>query len=254
MSGPRIAYILPSYGQWEYVEITARSFFKHTPDGTLILIDDCSPDANEFDFEAFERDCPKGQTIVHRFPENGGLTRSWNEGLCYARKIEAEYAICGNSDVKFTSGWAEPLIAGITSGYQLAGPVTNAPGVTARGLQDVGRYVPSYQLNDDDKNLESIARQLRASANRLVVSPTGINGFFMFSSTAKWWELPFDNSHVFNPSKAFRMQRQEDELEGRMRRAGKQFVVCPASFIFHYRTVSRHQKFRKRGWYRRPKA
>jgi glycosyltransferase involved in cell wall biosynthesis len=162
----RIGFICPTYQHDDYTARAIRSFFKHTPDGYCILVDDASPywtPRTQEDFAALLPQ-PRGDRgmFIHHFPEWGGLTRSWNKGLQVAAQQKLDYCIAGNNDILFTEGWQDGLLAALDHGYALVGPVSNAPGITAKdGAQEVWKYVPNYELTDDPAYLNKVAAELK---------------------------------------------------------------------------------------------
>lgn len=250
MAEPRIALVCPTYGQFEYAVQTIESFARYTENPSTIVVDDGSPDWGDTDWQQF-----LGATavpiLVHRFLENGGLTRSWNWGIRQAIAQRAEYVIAGNSDILFCEGWYHGLIHALESGYALAGPISNAPGHTAPAKAHVANYIPGYQLTDDPAYLDSLSRTLQTRYRNMVVDAR-VNGFFQMARAEVWLAGQYDEAHIYRPRNDFSpngrpnptplMTNNEDELQKRWARLGRRFAVCPASFIFHYRAVSRGVK------------
>lgn len=272
----RIAAIVPVYEHFDYAELSVQSFLAHTPDGYAIVIDDASPSwgiGSAFaSFNAMATRLAE-QVAVVRFAENGGLTRSWNCGLAACRSINEvrksehiRYAVCTNSDVLFTPGWHLPLTHALERGFALVGPITNAPG--SEKVQDVERYYVSkhrvlYRLTDDPIYLSAVAERLRLGYGD-EVRENKINGFCMMAKVSTWWANAFDAQHVFKPRNDFNSKEQrnptplmtlnEYELQGRWRKAGLRVGFCPGSMVFHYRAVSRGNRYRQGKWFRRAKS
>ena len=78
--------------------------------------------------------------------------------------------------------------------------------------------------------------------------PININGFFMLAKTTRWWEGKFNEQHVFDPSKI--MTGNEDELQRRWHKQQFRTGFVPSSFVFHYRAVSRGDRYKHKGWLR----
>ena len=243
---PRIAVIVPTFKAFDYSRRTLLSLFKYSPDTTAIVVDDASPDWND----TWHKDCG-GTVLVHRFKTNGGLTRSWNQGLRMARGLDVEYIVCGNNDILFTCGWWRGMAALLNAGFGLVGPLSNAPGITARGLQDITAYVSNYNLTDNAVYNNNLAQLLwKTYADRVVPSP--VNGFFLMAKKETWFENMADVTNVFNPvnthtSKGKKnptplMTCNEDEFQRRLTRRKIKSGIAMGSFIFHYRSVSRGQK------------
>ncbi len=245
-----VAIIIPSYGQYDYAELAVRSAYAHTPDCRVYLRDDHGPGWSEAWAARLAAEFPTFR--FHRFGKNGGLTRSWNEGLRWAKKYDVEYAVAANSDVVFTPGWFAPLAWALGHGADLVGPLTNAPGHQPK--QQVARHLPDYTVTDDPAYLAKVAERL-AAKNAKVMTELRVNGFCMAARTAGWWAGAFDAANVFNPK--HRMTKNEDELQGRWKRMGLVSAVVPASFVFHFRGVTRKGATRGqegKGWFRRGKT
>lgn len=245
-----VLFIVPTYGHFDYAHIAVASFLRSVPDGHVFLSDDASPDANELDSSWFWDGIPKDRVSVSRRTESGGVTKAWNDGLTFAGSHGYAYAICGNSDVICSEGFLQPLLRAADT-YQLAGPVTNTPGSTNPYAQSVKTHMPAYQLSDEIDDIDYTAYWLRNSLHPLMVLETPINGFFMAGRTQAWWTDPYDGRHVFDPTPKFRMQGSEDELQKRWSQRGHKFAVVPRSFVFHYRSVSRGEKYARGLWLRR---
>ena len=70
----------------------------------------------------------------------------------------------------------------------------------------------------------------------------------MLARTDVWWKGKFDKQYVFDPRK--KMAGNEDELQKRWKRIGQRSGFVPSSFIFHYRSVTRGERYKDRGWHR----
>lgn len=247
--GARVAILVPSYGHLDYALEAARSALVNTPEALALVIDDGSPG---FDAGPFQELGPR--VLLHRFPSNGGLTRSWNHGLCWARDLGCTFAVAGNSDVLYPAGWWPPVEASLGQGPQdpgvlhLAGPVTNAPG--HRRFQDVRLWLDGYQVADDRPYLDSVQRSLAASyAGQVALGP--VNGYCLAARVDTWFLFAHGSRTPFN--RKLRMTRQEDDLCARWGKRGLQVGCVPGSFVFHYRGVSRRHATRGnegRGWFR----
>lgn len=241
----QFCFICPTYGQYDYARASLASFFRHTPKGIAIVVDDAHPK-----FHCF---WDKSWNVVARpFKTRGGLTRSWNHGLSYGRKIGAHYTICGNDDILFTPGWWKgPATLLEDPSIGVVGPLSNGPGLS-NNEQNIWDYLKGYKPADTSTALTKVARQLRRKFTdadcRLV--PV-VNGFFMMARTERWWEGSYDRRHVFNPAPAYKMVHSEHELQLRFIQQGWYNAVSLNSFIFHYRSVSRGEKFKRGMWYRR---
>lgn len=250
-----LAFILPAYGAYCYAHRCMATLFKYTPielNPVCLFVDDASPEHEKQDWDYFYEDLPRVRCWHRHFPANAGLTRSWNVGLDFARELGCRWVVAGNSDVLFTPHWHEGLIHQLEHGAHLVGPVTNAPGWTPK--QDVSNYFPNYRVTDDPEYLAQVAEHLYKSIKPRVIQRVNplknvmINGFFMMAKTDVWWLGAFNKEHVFDPRR--RMDHNEDELEIRWVREDRRIGFVPSSFIFHYRAVSRGDRWRRKGWHR----
>jgi len=263
MSKPKIAVVIPLYNKFAYGRVAALSFFKYTNSPChALVVDDASPKFGEQNWDSWhdgvkdpqtgkwlQEPLPRENITFHHFSENGGLTRSWNWGLQQARAMGAEYTICTNSDIHFTPHWEHGLLHHLDNGYQLVAPVTNAPGQTNGGRQRVQNFYPGYRVTDDAAYLRQVAEYLRSHEPiSKVIGGLPVNGFFMMARTETWWAGQFDKNLVFDPRK--KMTGNEDELQTRWKKKGWKIGFVPSSFVFHYRAVSRGERYKHRGWHR----
>jgi len=229
-AAPRVCVVIPTYNHFAYARAAVRSLVRHAPRGATvehIVVDDCSPEWDAVDWRTW----PGGGRRV-RFGRRGGLTRSWNAGLRFAFERRSDYVVCTNSDVLFSPGWFEPLVDALESGLDLVGPVSNAPGHAA--AQDVRLYLDApSELDDSARSIGATARALRGKAPLR----SRINGFFMMARTGVWRAGRYSRRCVFDP--ACRMAGNEDELQARWSALGRTAGIATASYIFHYRSVSR---------------
>lgn len=244
--------VVPVYGQWDYALDTVTSlyraadasFYDSCQSVECVVYDDASPDYKP-EYEAAIRAVDPRVTF-HRFEKNAGMTRSWNAGLSLARERAIPFTCLANSDLLFTPNW-DRYLRDAAASHALAGPVSNAPGHTTKH-QDVARYKPDYVLSDEWKDLVATADQLRASHPTTVIRAR-VNGFCMMAGTELAWKYPFDKDNVLDPSCP--MAGNEDRLQDRWERVGMTFAVVPASFVFHYRSVTRGDRYKKGRWMRR---
>lgn len=246
MDRPRIAIIIPSYEQMEYVQRSVITALDNTPDSLVILVDDASQSWTG----SWLRRLPRKRLIVHRFQKRGGLTRNWNYGISLAKRHSAEVIVAANSDVSFPVGWFKS-IDGVLKQEPLAlvGPITNAPGHRVR--QQVAHWLPGYKLTDKLQYLNEAQRSIfERYAYETRNGP--INGFCMAALSSAWDRFAFSEHYFFDPAR--KMTRNEDELQGRWKRHGGVIRIALGSFVFHFRGVSRGGAATRgregRGWFR----
>ena len=256
-----IGFVCPTYKANElhaYTERAITSFFETTPNGVVILADDASPDWGKYELKLEELgsklNISKDRFRVIRFDRVGKLTRSWNSGLRLAAHLKLDYAIAGNNDVIFTPRWYSGLLHALDNGYEMVGPLSNAPGVTAKGIQEIKHYTDKYKLSDSPEVLKSIADDIYdRHLGKVFESP--VNGFFQMAKMRSWIAGMYDTNNFYRPVNKFTskgkpnrtplMTLNEDELQGRWRKKGMLSAVVCSSYIFHYRAVSRGPKHKK---------
>jgi GT2 family glycosyltransferase len=233
---PDVLVIIPTCEYFGYAEQAIESMHRTTVASGIkvqcLLIDDAS---EQWPISAYGK-CNHNVQKIIRFAKRGGLTRSWNCGIKQARECGAKFTVCANSDILFSKGWAEPLIAALNDGYELVGPVTNAPGhIIWQSVSPFIRPEHHAMLDDNEGHIDAIGQFLRKKDIGSIESP--INGFFMMGKTNSWISGGFDDNNVFNP--AIPLKGNEVELQSRWRRLRYRTAIIPTSYIFHYRSVSR---------------
>ena len=255
-----IGFVCPTYQAHElhaYTERAISSFFKTTPNGVVILADDASPDWADYKLKLDSLCSDLGVSdrlrVIH-FERSGKLTRSWNSGLRMATHLKLDYAIAGNNDIIFTPNWHAGLLHALNNGYDLVGPLSNAPGVTAKGIQEVRHYTDKYLLSDRDETLNAIAKDLYDNHLGKIVE-SAVNGFFQMAKVSSWVAGKFSANDFYRPLNKFTskgkvnrtplMTLNEDELQARWRKLNMKSAVVCSSYIFHYRAVSRGDAYKK---------
>lgn len=245
---PAVGVIIPTYGHFDYAQLAIESACKYTPSATIIVVDDQSPD---WPGERIVSGFTDGRHpyYIQRYETNGGLSRSWNAGLRYCRRAGIEYAVCGNSDLVFSDGWWGELVAGLRprhhsdgprGRYNFVGPVTNAAGHSK--AQQVTRYIPDYEVDDDQDAIDATARKLRTGYHDYV-GRSLLNGFCFAGRTEDFWKAAITPTEVFRND--IPLAGNEDEFFERAKTHGMIGGICPRSFVFHYRSVSRGLKGRE---------
>lgn len=261
----KIGFICPIHDALNfasYTRVSIESFFKTTPGGVAIVVDDGSTSwSNNYvnSLQSYVKNYVNCELYVIHFAKNGGLTRSWNAGLAQASELGLDYAIAGNNDIIFTHRWYEGMVHALANGYSLVGPLSNAPGVTADGRQEISKYVNDYKLTDNDKELQKVADKLHADNLGKVVD-SRINGFFQMATMDSWRKGKFDENHYYRPVNRYTskgkknatplMTLNEDELQARWSAKKMKSAIVLSTFIFHYRAVSRGDKYKMGKWYR----
>lgn len=270
MSKPSMAVVIPTYGHFDYARDAVETLLDCTSGVTphVIVVDDASPDWSEAWADEVRALGPG--VDVFRFEENGGLTRSWNRGLRAAANCRDEYACVTNSDVLFTPGWDLPFLRVLAKcPGALLGPLTNAPGNCPH--QYVGHWSKLYANTGDpwsEHSRSMVAGELSDNWYdedhwEWEFVEAEVNGFCMVARTYAWSANAYDGYHVFRPRNNFDsagrpnptplMTLNECELQARWkRRAGFVVGFCKASYVFHYRAVSRGDRHLRGDWARKP--
>ncbi len=256
---PSILIVIPTYGHFNYAAKAIESALAGTSaNASIVVIDDASPDKAGWDLLRLQYShlCEAMKCVFVQFPENGGLTRSWNHGLGIAKFFAFDYCCVTNSDVLFSPEWDEPIIRGLNK-FDLVGPVTNAPGTNAE--QYIGKYSTLYCRQDGDKHVDEIQRELgRWQKDRF--KETTLNGFCMVARTKTWTDNAFDKDNVFRPRNDVNSKGQpnptplmtlnEYELQTRWHAKGLKTAACLGSYVYHYRAVSRGDQHKRGDWAR----
>lgn len=267
----QIGVIVPSYGHYDYVERCVRSAFENSPPDThVLMVEDAHPDYERDwskHFHHFLTDTDDAGNLVTRdrfhetrYSKNGGLIRSLNHGMEFFRDMGARYVVLGNSDLVFAPNWYKPLVWALENEWDVVGPVTNAPGTET--AQWVGGFLlqpDAYRPSDDPAQLKKTANELW-ECNGNTVRQGRLNGFMMMGRTARLWEGRYDETHVFCPcnewtSKHGRnptplMTLHEYESQARWEKLGWKIGFCPASYVLHYRSVTRGEQYKRGQWLR----
>lgn len=255
---PSILIVVPTYGHFDYAARAVRTALANTRTLTphIAFIDDASPDwDSRVSLDLIGEHMAR--VNVHRFGENGGLTRSWNHGLKWAKTFDHDFCCVTNSDVEFPIDWDREIFMGLERGHHLVGPVTNAPGTNHE--QYVGRYSMLYEKEKAQEDYNRVQGEL-LTQQRGRYKATTLNGFCMVALTKTWWENAYDAEHVFKPRNDFNskgernptplMTLNEYELQARWHGKGLKTAVCLGSYVFHYRAVSRGDKHKRGDWAR----
>lgn len=231
-----VAIIIPTYGHWDYCQLAIESAAR-TPGAHLLIIDDASPQwIGEARLAGW---CGKTPFTIIHYAKNAGLSRSWNAGLRIARDMGIPYTVCGNSDLVFAKGWFSEIEKGLRL-HDFAGPVTNAPG--HHSVQDVTKYLPSYQLSDNPDDIDDTQRFLSGLVGdrSALIGRSMMNGFCMAGRTESWFKAAHTPDSVFDPG--IPMAGNEDDFFERAHTRKTTGCIVPKSFVFHYRSVTRGLK------------
>jgi GT2 family glycosyltransferase len=259
----QIGFVCPTHKALDLHSYTAKAiitFLKTTPNGIVVVVDDGSVGfSSAYTRKLKELSPDPARIVVEHFKQPLGLTRSWNRGLEICADQQVDYAIAGNNDVVFPVRWYEGLVQLAEVAFAMVGPLSNAPGVTAKGQQEISKFIGDYTLTDDPVLLDNYSLELlKRYKGHYTISK--VNGFFQFAAMRAWIAGRYDAKHFYRPANFFTAAGvknptpyttlNEDELQSRWEKLGMKSAVCRSSFIFHYRAVTRGDKYKKGQWYR----
>lgn len=263
----KIGFICPVYNATvfaSYTQKALKSFFDTTPNGVAIVVNDGEAGWSKDYEQSLQQLADKYPTVslyILNFSKSEGLTRGWNAGLALASKLKLDYVIAGNNDIIFSAEWHEGMIQALAAGYSLVGPISNAPGTTSKGRQNVEKYISDYKTTDDLVEIDRVAAKLKQMHPNETLERK-INGFFLMATLKAWEDGKFDEHYFFRPKNKYyalgrlnptpTMTGNEDELQERWNKKGMKSGIVLSTFIFHYRSVSRGDKYKLGKWYRQP--
>lgn len=263
MSTKSLLVIVPTYGHYDFAAKAVRSALQAKNrflDTYVVVIDDATPNAEESyaaHLRSLEFDFPQRFLGGIFLKENIGLTRVWNMGLSMAKRDKFEVACCANSDIIFAENWLDGVESAIRFGAHLVGPLTNAPG--AKPHQAVQRHLKDYVLTDEQAQINATGAAVFGK-NGYRSQRADINGFCMTALVRTWYDGKYDQENVFCPRNDFNskgernptptMTLNEDELQRRWRQLGLNSSIALGSFVFHYRAVTRGDRYKTPGAFR----
>lgn len=215
----------------------------------LIVIDDKSSDETPQEMRIITRE--KRNVIYIRHRINVNITAAWNVAVDYAiRKLQADYVLLSNNDVLFAKDSIPRLLSDMKQHkwIRMLGPLTNAPG--HQPSQQIGKYVPGYQISDAENDVESTSRYIKD----LGIESIGfVNGYCMMFRRSTLLDNCFEHigpfRNYFDPS--FVSYGNENEFQKRMENKG--IALAKNSFVFHYKNISMKNEHRfKNHLYYRP--
>jgi hypothetical protein len=258
MTAPTIFGVFAVYGQYPLAAQAVRSFISACPATHIprvIVIDDATPHRPSAANLIF---ADWGADAVQLFDVNRGWLAANNAGAEWGFSQaynDEDVIVFSNSDVIYAKQSLSHLTKALADGgVQLLGPLTNAPGPTARGLQNVRLYVSGFTL---DASQESIDRVEQALARR-TVDPVIVgdpNGFCFAGRVSTFRDLADDYPRLFPDSipvlpsgRSNPWPRDcggESFLQHKLKQGGwKSGIVVPA-YVYHYRSASRGAAFKQ---------
>ena len=219
-----ISIIVFAYNHINYTINTLESLLKNTISNAKYnfnfnLYDDCSTDNT-------------GHYVKNNFKKINYLKQNQNRGfnylcnLAYENNRNSNYLVLLNNDLIFSKNWLNILLDQmIENNAKAAGPITNAPGHQPQ--QDVRKYISSYLISHEDKEINKIANKLKNHKN---IFSSFINGFCMVFNT-KWL-----NEQI---QPVFKYEDLNFGLEKKFFKNNPcKPLIVPSSFIFHCKQVT----------------
>ena len=164
------------------------------------------------------------------FPDQGGITRSWNMGLSVADNMKVDVAITGNADTIWGERSVDTLVQALDF-VDLAGPVSNRP-----GWGDTRQLVNQYDLHGlitlQPMKL-SFDYSTREGASNVL--PQCINGFTMAARMETWAAGAYDieDGAFFNPK--YKQLENEMELQLRWSLLDWKIGIAMGAYVHHYK-------------------
>ena len=234
----KISIIMTCFNELDYTENGLNSLIKNTKDHKNLkykyyLLDDCSTDNT---FEKFHK---RKDLIYYREKKQKGVNNLWNIGFELAKN--SDFIILVNNDVKFSKNWSNILINKMIKNKSVAaGPITNAPG--NRPKQNINNYLNNYIPNDEDHNINLIAKMIIKNKS---FNYRTINGFCMAFNTR--WINTLNKPIITSNDPNY---------------AGEEVffekypcypLIVTSSYIFHYKQVTVSRKNFKKQHFRKIK-
>ena len=224
---PGLTIIIPIHGAIEAVRQCVQSVLRHTDPDTakLLLIDDCSPDADMGPLLEMFASTP-GVTVL-RNASNLGYTRTVNLGL---RHTGDDDVILLNSDTIVTPQWVEGLRSTAYSQPRVGTVTAMSDNAGAFSFPWPDRTNPKPPEVGHDDYATTLVTALAGLAP--VDLPTG-SGFCMYLRRALIAQIGLFDEVAFP-----RGYGEENDLCQRALKAGWRNLLTPHAFVFHLRSAS----------------
>lgn len=217
--------IVPIYNAPDDLSVCIERLLAHTPgSASILLIDDCSPDARVKEVLARHRDNTRIRILANE--TNMGFTRTVNRGIVEAGDDDV---VLLNSDARVTPGWLDGMLAAAANSPRTATVTAMSDRAGAFSAPRIGNENPLPAGVDEI----AYARAFRRESVRVYPRvPTG-NGFCMWISRLCIEEIgPLD-------AQAFpRGYGEENDFCMRAGRAGWIHVIDDSTYVFHDRSKS----------------
>lgn len=134
--------IIPVHGQLSYLKICVESVYAKTKGVKVIVIDDCSPDDETYDWIRDNQPKYGYETIIHSV-EPLGFTKSVNDGIDFALEHYDFECLCLlNSDTEIiTDQWFEKVEWYFKNGENIGVASVMSDNALAQTVKDFGTYM-----------------------------------------------------------------------------------------------------------------
>jgi hypothetical protein len=142
------------------------------------------------------------------------------------------------------------------------GPLSNAPGPTSGGIQDIAHYYKG-KVDDNPETLKKVSDTILPECRSILWCK--LNGFFILGATETWKKYAYQYPLLMFPPRIDkmpsgrrnphpRMQGQDDLINHLVDHdlSGKAMCgVSRGSFVVHYKAISRGKRFAQGNWMRK---
>lgn len=227
-SATPFSVVIPFFGNVAYTAACVRAVFSASwgfPE--VIVVDDGTPSRSTIDRLLADAG---GPVNLVRQAGNNGYTASVNRGV---RSATQDVVVILNNDTRPTPGWDQPLLAALLDpDVWSAGPLSNAASYqSVPKTKDGDRWaVNSYPVGVSP---EGLAAGLRARFGDRRLKLPLLNGFCYAVRRQEFLDLGGLDEEAFPSGYG-----EEVDLMLRARSAGRTAVVTPASFVYHYKSIT----------------